>query len=165
MGSDRAVERDGVRGATESNLAPDRVLMRATVAQLLSDAIRARVAAGDGACTMRAIARRMKTSHTHVERWASADSGRAIALGDLMAMPRDLARETLVRCLGVLEPSGGTGARDTLDAITVALGVAVSDLARDLADGRMDEPEKHRTHLCRIGGLALRGYLALGGAP
>ena len=163
MGSEFGPAAPCAEGAVVKKMAPERVLFRSTVASLLGDAVRARVSGGDGASSLRAIARRLGVSHTQGERWVDPNSGRAIPLGDVLAMPRELARETLVRCLGELENGEGPGPRATLDAITVALGVAVADLARDLTDGRVEEVEKHRTHLSRIGTLAIRGYLALGG--
>lgn len=144
------------------SLAPSRVQGRARAASLFAEAARACVARGAQAATLRAVAHRLEVSHTQVERWADPLAGRALALGDVLALPRELAREILGRCLASLEEPESAAPRRTLAEITIALGRAVHDLEGDLADGRMDDRETHRAHLCRIGTLALRGMLALG---
>lgn len=144
---------------------PSRVAGRATAAGGASSAQAACIARGDGSATDSAIGRRWGVSRAFVARLFDPSSGVAIALGDVLALPRELARDILVRALGALEEGEGPQPRATLAQLTIALGRAVEDLERDLADGRMDDIERHRGHLCRIGSLALRGLLSLGGAP
>jgi len=169
MGAERADGREGAAVATGAKVAtplhPSRVAGRSLSASLLRSAREALTARGDASGTGRALARRWAISHAVVDRWCDPTSGTSVALGDVLAMPRDLAREVLVRALASLEDASEPSPRRTLAEITMALGRAVEDLERDLVDGRMDEGDKHRAHLCRIGTLALRGLISLGGMP
>ena len=149
--------------ASPATLHPSRVAGRCIAAGAAGSAQQSRVARGDGAATDSAIARRWGLSHTAVARLFDPSSGVSIALGDVLALPRELGRDILVRCLGALEEGEGPAPRATLSQLTIELGRAVEDLERDLADGHLDEHERHRAHLCRIGSLALRGLLSLGG--
>lgn len=62
-------------------------------ATLLRTAREALVARGDHSATGRAIAGRWGVSHTAVDRYSDPASGVAVALGDVLAMPRALAVE------------------------------------------------------------------------
>ena len=150
--------------APGTRLHPSRVAGRAVAARCVRDEREALVARGDASGTGRAVAQRWGVSHTSVDRFADPTSGYAIALGDVLALPRTLARGVLVRALGALEEGDGQAPRVTLAQLTIELGRAVEDLERDLVDGSMDSPEQHRAHLVRIGTLALRGLLSLGGS-
>ena len=145
----------------ERSLSPRRVRGRSLAASLFAEAQQS-FALRDDSCSDEKIAQHLGVTDTTVLRWGRPQSGLPLQFGDVLALPRALAREVLVRALGAMEEGTGPGPRDTLDRITIELGQAVADLQRDLVDGRMDDPARHSAHLCRIGSLALRGYLALG---
>ena len=79
--------------------------MTSEAATLLRDAREALVARGDASATGRAIAHRWGISHAIVDRMSDSTSGVAIALGDLLAMPRTLAIEVLTGALASLDES------------------------------------------------------------
>lgn len=139
-----------------------RVAGRALAAGLASSAQLARIAAGDGSCTHSAIAKRFAlTDHSAVGPWFDAASGKAIAFGDVLALPRSLARDILLRALGALEDGEGPSTRDTLDRIGIELGHGLHDYLDDLRDGTEDELAKHEANLVRVATVALRGVLAI----
>lgn len=140
---------------------PLRVQGRKLAAEILAAAQAAVQSRGDGSVTDRALAKRWAlASHRAIGAFFDAGSGHAMTLGDLLALPRDLARETLVRALVALDEALGPGTRDTLDAIGIQLGVALDAYRRDLADGAEDDHATHARNLARIMCLAARGYLA-----
>lgn len=138
-----------------------RVQARRLAASILAAAQSAVHSRGDDSVTDRAIAKRWTiSSHAAVAHLFDAESGHAMAFGDVLALPKELAREALVRALSALDTDAGPGTRDTLDAIGIDLGEALAAYRRDLADGREDEHAKHANNLLRIATLAIRGYLA-----
>ncbi len=90
---------------------------------------------------------------------ANADL-RRLALGDLLTLPADLARDVLIGALSHLDASGDVSARDTIDSLAIDLGEALSDLRRDLRDGREDDHADHAAAFRRLAALALRGAAA-----
>ena len=144
-------------------LHPSRVRGRLLAKTLAAAAQQACLARGDDACTDGALGRRLGIARQQVARLFETADAKPLHLGDLFALPRELAREILVRAIGALEDGAGPGPRVTLAQLTIELGRAVEDLERDLADGRIDDTARHKAHLCKIGTLALRGYLGLGG--
>lgn len=143
-----------------SRLCPSRVQGRGTGALLLAAARHALVARGDCSATGRAIALRFGISHAAVDRWSDPTSGVAVALGDVLAMPRALAVEVFVGALAALDEGADTTASRAVAHVTIELGVACSALQRDLADGHEDDHAVHAAHLRKIAGIALRGAAA-----
>lgn len=143
-----------------ATLHPLRVSARAVVAGLFRAAKNAAVARGNGAATGVAIAARFGVTHAVIDRLADPSSGNALALGDLLAMPRDVATDVLMGALAHLDDDSDVSARDTIDSLTVDLGVALDDLRRDLRDKREDEHATHAAAFRRLAGLALRGAAA-----
>lgn len=148
-----------------------RVKGRKLAAEVLAAAQQAVHARGDDAVTDHAIGKRWGVarkddcdhkpiSHRAIAALFDPESGHAMAFGDVLALPRELAREALVRAMVSLEDVAGPGTRDTLDGITVQLGVATDVWRRDLADGTEDEHEKHAANFARIMTIAARGMLA-----
>jgi hypothetical protein len=124
---------------------------------------KAACAAVDSACTDRGLARLLGLkSHTTVEHWARYESGLAIAFGDVLALPRRLARATLLAALAELEEGErGSSERDTLDRLAIELGVGMHALMEDLADdGQVNQHARHAGNFLRIALLAMRGYVA-----
>ena len=140
-------------------LVPARASGRAATAQRAASAQRARIAAGDGACTDRALAQRLGMTHPHVAELFDPDGGKALALGDLAALPRALAEDILVAELAALTSDrADVATRDTFDGVAIVLGEALSGLRSDLAkDGREDEHERHAAALRRMALICLRG--------
>jgi hypothetical protein len=99
-------------------------------------------------------------AHSAISALFKPESGHAMAFGDVLALPRELAREALMRAFASLDTEHGPGTRDTLDAIGIDLGEALRAYRTDLADGREDEHRTHGNNLLRIATLAIRGYLA-----
>lgn len=131
-------------------------------AATLAAAAQAACAAVDDACTDRAIARRFAiASKTAVAAWFDAESGVAIALGDVLALPKELARGILVRALAHLDDGAGPSTRDALDSVTVDLGAAVRAYHDDMRDGREDRDDAHEANLTRIAAIALRGVAGI----
>ena len=116
-----------------------RVAARATAAVVFDKAQKAVIARGEGAATDRAIAKRWEISHPAVAAFGDPTSGVAIALGDVMALPRELALEVLVGAIAALDAGADVQTRDGLDRVAIELGAGVARLHRDLADGREDE--------------------------
>lgn len=143
--------------ATARPLHPIRVHWRKIAAQVLADAQSAVQSRGDGSVTDRKLAKRWSISHAAIQNFFKPSSGYAMALGDVLALPVDLAREALVRAFGELEDGGGASIRDTLDAIVIEMGVALDDWRRDLTDGREDQHELHVRHLTKIATITMRG--------
>lgn len=146
--------------ATGRALHPARVQGRALAATILRTAREALVARGDHSATGRAIAGRWGVSHTAVDRYSDPASGVAVALGDVLAMPRALAVEVLTGALAALDEGGDVPTRDSLDRVAIELGVAIQAYHHDIADGREDEHQRHAAHLRKIAGIALRGAAA-----
>lgn len=138
-------------------LHPSRVSGRALAAGILLSAQRALVARGNGEATGRAIAQRWGLAHTSVDRMGDPKSGVAIALGDVLALPRELARQVLAGALAALDDGGDVPTRDSLDRVAIELGAGVARLHQDLADGTEDDHAVHATALRRIAVIALRG--------
>lgn len=132
--------------------------LAATVA---SEAQRARAAVGDASVTDRAIAKRWAVQHSYVAKLFDADSGKAITLRDVLALPRELAREILTRALAALDDDGGTTASDTQLRLAVQLGRLSETLQQDLADdGKLNDYRAHEALFSRIAAIALRGVVA-----
>ncbi len=77
----------------------------------------------------------------------------------LLACPGDDFTRTVDDHRGALshlDDSADVSARDTIDAIAIDLGVALSDLRRDLRDGREDEHADHGVDRVDLDALALR---------
>lgn len=112
-------------------------------------------------CTDRALAARWGLkSHHPISDLFNPASGKALALGDVLALPKELARAILVAALAALEDETQTDAdpSETLAEITVAIGKAFEALKADANDnGKYDEPTAHASRLGRIAALALRG--------
>ncbi len=145
-----------------ATISPLRVSARAVAARLFRAAREAAVARGDGSATGTALAARWGVTHSAVDRLADPSSGHAIALGDLLTLPADLARDVLIGALSHLDASGDVSARDTIDSLAIDLGEALSDLRRDLRDGREDDHADHAAAFRRLAALALRGAAAAG---
>lgn len=143
--------------ATGRTLHPSRVAGRAIAAGLMRAAQNALVARGDGCATGRAIAVRWGITHAVVDRMGDPTSGVAITLGDVLALPRELARQVLAGALAALDDGTDVPTRDSLDRVAIELGAAVARLHQDLADGREDEHQVHAAALRRIAAIALRG--------
>ena len=143
-----------------ATISPLRVSARAVAARLFRSARESAVARGEGSATGTSLAARWGVTHSAVDRLADPASGHAIALGDLLTLPVDLARDVLIGALSHLDDSADVSARDTIDAIAIDLGVALSDLRRDLRDGREDEHADHAAAFRRLAALALRGAAA-----
>lgn len=145
-----------------ATLLPFRVSARAVAAGLFRAARDAAVARGDGAATGTALAARFGVTHSAIDRLADPASGHALTLGDLLAMPRDLVVDVLCGALAHLDEAADVSARDTLDSLTIDLGVALDDLRRDLRDKREDEHATHAAAFRRLASIALRGAAAAG---
>lgn len=143
-----------------ATLNPARVSARAVAARLFRSARESAVARGEGSATGTAIAARWGVTHSAVDRLADPSSGHAIALGDLLTLPVDLARDVLIGALSHLDDSSDVSARDTIDSLAIDLGEALADLRRDLRDGREDEHANHAAAFRRLAALALRGAAA-----
>ncbi len=146
--------------ATSRTLHPSRIAGRSLAATILRNAREALVARGDASATGRTIAHRWGISHAIVDRMSDPTSGVAIALGDLLAMPRALAIEVLTGSLAALDEGADVATRDSLDRVAIELGVAIQAYHSDIADGHEDEHSRHAAHLRRIAGIALRGAAA-----
>jgi hypothetical protein len=136
-------------------LAPIRVRWRARAAQLVATAQTACVAAGDRACHDRAIARQWELgSHDKVAQFFSPTSGKAIAFGDVLALPRALTRGILTRALASLDEDTIAESVERL-AFKLArdMGALMDDLAHDRHVGLADA-------FARIAAIAMRGHLA-----
>lgn len=143
--------------ATSRTLHPARVAGRSIAASLMRAAQKALVERGDGCATGRAIAQRWGVTHAVVDRMGDPTAGVAIALGDVLALPRELARQILAGALAALDDGTDVPTRDSLDRVAIELGAAVARLHQDLADGCEDEHGVHATALRRIAAIALRG--------
>lgn len=141
-----------------ATLHPARVAGRAIAATLLRAARESLVSRGDHSATGRCVAHRWGISHAVVDRMSDPASGVAITLGDVLALPRDLARQVLTGALAALDDAAPeVPTRDSLDRVAIELGAGVARLHRDLADGVEDEHHAHAATLRRIAAIALRG--------
>ena len=153
-----------MKSLATSRFHPIRVAGRKAAAEILAAAQAAVHSRGDDAVTFRCIGRRWGNpkpiSHRAIGALFDSRTGKAIAFGDVLALPKELAREVLMRAFASLDGDAGPGTRDTLDAIAIDLGVALDAYRKDLAkDGREDEHATHGSNLLRIATLAMRGYL------
>ena len=147
--------------ANLATLHPLRVAGRAIAAGLFHAARAAAVKRGCGAATSRAIAERWGLkAHRSIDYLGDPTSGHALALGDLLAMPVDLARDVLIGALAHIDAAADVSARDTIDSLAIDLGEALADLRRDLRDGREDDHADHAAAFRRLSALALRGAAA-----
>jgi hypothetical protein len=149
---------------TRTRFHPLRVQGRKLAAEVLSKAQAALQDRGDDSVTDRALGMRWAhpkpIAHSAIGALFDAGSGHAMAFGDVLALPKDLAREALMRAFASLDGGNGPGTRDTFDAIQIDLANAIQAYRNDLADGREDDHATHANNLLRIGKLAIRGYLA-----
>lgn len=152
---------------TRSKFHPLRVHGRRLAAELLAAAQRAVLGRDDDSVTDRALGIRWANpatgnpiAHSAIGAFFDSESGHAMAFGDVLALPRELAREALTRALASLDTEHGPGTRDTLDAIAIDLGEALREYRADLSDGREDHRDRHANNLLRIATIAIRGYLA-----
>lgn len=141
---------------------PLRVQARRLAAALAAAAQTTRVAAGDGACTDRALAKRFALgSKNGVAAWFDPESGAAVALGDVLALPRELAREILLRALAALEEGDGPAPDVSMADLASRLGLIADGIQRDRADdGRLNDHARHRDNFAAAALVAVRGYLA-----
>ena len=149
---------------TRTRFHPLRVQGRSLAATILAAAQSALLSRGDDSVTDHALGRRWGNpkpiAHSAIGAFFDAGSGHAMAFGDVLALPKDLAREALMRAFASLDGGDGPGTRDTFDAIQIDLANAIQAYRNDLADGREDDHATHANNLLRIGKLAIRGYLA-----
>jgi hypothetical protein len=132
-----------------------RVRWRIAAARLASLAQAARVAAGDASCTDADIAKRWGLrSDRGVARFFDPESGKAIAFGDVLALPPELARDILTRALAALDENVTT---ESVERLALRLGHAMGVLMDDLAH---DKHARNADSFARIAAIALRGHLA-----
>jgi hypothetical protein len=146
-----------------TKLHPLRVQGRAKAAEIGAEAQAARVDSGDAACTDRAIARRfcLSKSGAPVAAWFDPQSGHAVTLGDVLAMPRDLAREILARAFAALEGDEGPSAEASMGDLAITLGEIAADIRRDRADdGKVNDHRAHADNYARAVSVAMRAYAA-----
>lgn len=136
-------------------------------AQICKDAQASRIKLGDRSCTDGAIAVLWKDANgkplqaSYVAKFFDPASGAAITLRDVKALPKELARDILMRALASLDEGDGPAARDTLDRLAIETGAAFATMMSDLADnGVVDEHDRHAANFARIAGLATRGHIA-----
>jgi hypothetical protein len=144
-------------------MAPIREKGRAIAARILSSAQAERVRVGDRGCSDRALARHWQIkSHLRIATLFRPTSGKAIAFGDVLALPREFARDVLVRALASLdEQSAGPGPEESVYRLVIEIGEAVKALMSDLASGgRVHNHTRHATSFARIAAVALRGQHA-----
>lgn len=141
---------------------PTRVQGRRNAARICAEAQSARVAAGDGACTDGAIKKRfVVASKTAVAAWFDPESGKAIAFGDVLALPLELARDTLLRALASLEEGDGPSPEIALGDLAIKLGQIAQGIHADRADdGRINDHTRHADSFSAAAVVATRGYLA-----
>jgi hypothetical protein len=155
VGVDKRDARDGRRAAATA---------RAT--EIAAAAQQRLVRAGHAQCTYRAIARAWKLrDHKGVAARFDAATGKALTLGEPLALPRELAREIYVGLLAELEAGAPDAARadvrDTCARLVIQLGRAHEALLADLADdGAIHAHAQHAASFLQIAALAMRGYLA-----
>ncbi len=101
-------------------------------------------------------------SHHSVGDLLDPDTGKAVALGDVLALPnKAMARGILLRALAALEDGDGPTASECLGDLVIEAGEATAMLRRDrLDDGRENNYPAHREHFARLATTATRGYLA-----
>lgn len=135
-------------------------------AKICEAAQKARRGLGDSTCTDSAIAVRWKDIRgqsfepSYVAKFFDPESGAAITLRDVLACPKELAREILMRALASLDEGDGVSTRDTLDRIAIELGGAFKTMMADLEDdGVVNQYDRHATNLSRIAALATRGHI------
>lgn len=152
---------DGSTSATSKRLHPLRTKGRVLAAAVGAEAQAARCQAGDDACSDRAIALRLGLNKNVPASWFRPTSGVGIALGDVLALPRELAREILTRAFASLDEGGGPDEQATTANLTIALGKAVEALSEDFHDdGKVNQHARHAANFARIATIATRGYLA-----
>jgi hypothetical protein len=145
------------------NLAPIREKGRVLAARILAAAQAERVRAGDRGCTDRALVRYWQLrSHAQVAAFFRPTSGKAMYFGDVLALPRELARDVLVRALAALdEPSATPGPEESIYQLVIEIGEAVKALTTDLAGGgRIHNHARHAASFARVAAVALRGQQA-----
>jgi len=85
-----------------------------------------------------------------------------MAFGDVLALPRELARDILTRALAAIDEGTQEPApQDTVYKLGIELGEAMRVLMADLANG--GKPQNHgryATGFSRIAAIALRGQSA-----
>ncbi len=145
------------------NVSPLRQKGRALAARLLASAQSARVTAGDRACTDRAIARYWgQGSPDKISKLFRPTSGKHMVFGDVLALPREFARDILIRALAAIDEGTQEPApQDTVYKLGIELGEAMRVLMVDLANG--GKPQNHgryATGFARIAAIALRGQSA-----
>jgi hypothetical protein len=141
---------------------PLRSAGRARAADLAAKAQTARVRGGDSACTDRAIAKRFALSkHQQIGAWFDPESGVAVALGDVLALPRELARDILLRALASLEEGDGPAPEIALGDLAIKLGLIADGIQRDRQeDGVVNDHARHADRFVAAATVAVRGYLA-----
>lgn len=141
---------------------PLRVQGRRRAAEVAAAAQATRHAAGDDAVTDRSIAKRFALgSKTAVAAWFDPESGHAIALGDVLALPRELAREILLGALAALEDGDGPAPDVSMADLASRLGLIADGIQRDRADdGVINDHARHRANFSAAAVVAVRGVLA-----
>ncbi len=125
-------------------LAPGRVRGRALAASVLRDSLAALVLAGVDDATQRAVAEHLEVSHTHVQRLCG-DGAPAVALGDILALPPEIAAAVLRAALVAIAPPPPAGTTTCPQAIALSALCRVGKLAgvaqEVMADGRVTRGE------------------------
>lgn len=124
-------------------LAPTRVAGRAAAAECLSRASREGVLAGEGSCSLRAIASSLDVSHTHIERCVNPASGIAMALGDVFAGPRPWAMRVFMLALDHVEGARKVVRSPLADILRVVtrVGTLAETISNALGDGVVTRAE------------------------
>lgn len=130
----------GAKHATGTKLHPLRVKGRKAAAAALAAGVAARGDAGDDASNYSAIAKRFAINKNTPAFWCDPRSCVAAALGDVLALPRELSREVLTRALASLDEGAGPNARDTLAQLAIELGHAFEGLTARRRRRRADQP-------------------------
>ncbi len=151
------------------NFAPVRTQGRSRAASIAAEAQKHLLAAGNRLVSDTRIAKSWGIrKHERVGAMFDASTGVAIALGDVLALPKPLARAILLGCLAALDGADGDAGADptiraALDRIGIEVGEALRHYLNDRADGRIDEPAAHAQRLLAIAEPALRGWRLLTG--
>lgn len=139
-----------------------RVQGRLIATQIAAAAQAARLAAEESACHDTAIARRWAPcSAQAVAKLFQPGSGKALTLGDTLALPLELAREILTRALVALDEQHGSipSAEETVWDLTISLGEIAALIKHDRIRGKVNH-RLHADHFARIAAIAMRGHLA-----
>lgn len=156
-------------------LAPPRVTGRAVAAHCISRASHEGVTAGEGSCSLRAIASTLCVSHTHMERCANPASGVAITLGDVIAGPRAWSTRALLLSLEHVDGTSKLVKSPLAEVLRVVtrVGKLAETMTEALGDGVVTRAEWQAIAgclltveaMCRSARVACRVAADLAGAP